>query len=549
MKIFLLAFTILIVSRLTAQTDTLRSGVTTWNNLKSEKTQTGERRQLFQGSTRDLADLSIHASTIAPGQTNHPPRAHTEFEELIIVKEGRLTVMINDSARTIGPGSLAMIIAGDSQSFRNDSPNPATYYVLRLKSKKTLDIPRGKKAGGSLVKEWTDLVMRKTDKGESRPIFDRPSSMFGRFEMHATALNPGFASHDPHTHRAEEIILMIKGDVTQQIDQSFHPATAGDLIYLASNNPHATKNTGKVQCGYFAIQWINDAATPAANNSVKAQNFDSAGIIAAGAQPVLISDQFTFTEGPAVDKKGNIFFTDQPNDKIWKYGTDGMLSVFLDKTGRSNGLYFDKKGNLLACADENSELWSITPKKKITVIAKGYKGQRLNGPNDLWIAPNGGIYLTDPYYQRPYWTRKTPEITGNKLYYLPKGKRELQIADESFNTPNGIVGTPDGKYLYVADLGAVKTYRFTIQPDGSLNEKKLIAEQGSDGMTIDNKGNIYLTGNGVTVYDPAGKKIAYIPVPARWTGNVCFGGKERNKLLITASKSVFVLDMKVKGVE
>lgn len=549
MKILLLVLTLFVVKGSTAQPDTLKSGVTTWNNLKTETTQTGERRQVLQGSTLDLADLSIHASTLAPGQTNHPPRANTEIEELIIVKEGRLTVIINDSVRTIGPGGLAMIIAGDSQSFRNDSRDPATYYVLILKSKKAVDIPRGKKAGGSLVKDWTDLVMRKTDKGESRPIFDRPSSMFSRFEMHATALNPGFSSHDAHTHRAEEIILMIKGDVTQQIEQSFYPASAGDLIYLASNNPHATKNTGTDQCGYFAIQWINDAVSSAANNTVKPQNADSAGIIAAGAQPVLISDQFTFTEGPAVDKKGNIFFTDQPNDKIWKYGIDGKLSVFLDKTGRSNGLYFDKKGNLLACADENNELWSITPKKKITLMAKGYKGQRLNGPNDLWIAPNGAIYLTDPYYQRPYWTRKTPEITGNKLYYLPKGKKELQIADESFNTPNGIVGTPDGKYLYVADLGAGKTYRFAIQPDGSLNEKKLFAEQGSDGMTIDNKGNIYLTGNGVTVYDPNGKKIAHVPVAAKWTGNVCFGGEERNKLLITASKSVFVLDMKVKGVE
>lgn len=549
MKTLLLAFTLFIVTGSIAQTDTLKSGVTTWANLKIEKTQTGERRQVLKGSTLDLADLSIHASTLAPGQINHPPRANTEIEELIIVKEGRLTVMINDSARTIGPGGLAMIIAGDSQSFRNDSHDPATYYVLILKSRKSPDIPRGKKAGGSLVKEWTDLVMRKTDKGESRPIFDRPSSMFGRFEMHATALNPGFSSHDPHTHRAEEIILMIKGNVTMQIGQSFNNATAGDLIFLASGDLHATKNIGTDQCGYFAIQWVNEATSLTENSSSKSPGADSSSIIAPGAKPVLISDQFTFTEGPAVDKKGNIFFTDQPNDKIWKYGTDRKLSVFLDKTGRSNGLYFDKKGNLLACADENSELWSITPKKKITVMAKGYKGQRLNGPNDLWVAPNGAIYLTDPYYQRPYWTRKTPEITGNKLYYLPKGKRELQIADESFNTPNGIVGTPDGKYLFVADLGAGKTYRFTIQADGSLNEKKLFAEQGSDGMTIDNKGNIYMTGNGVTVYDPDGKKIAHVPIAAKWTGNVCFGGEERNKLLITASKSVFVLDMKVKGVE
>ncbi len=275
---------------------------------------------------------------------------------------------------------------------------------------------------------------------------------------------------------------------------------------------------------------------------------DSSNIIANGAKLQLISNQFRFTEGPTVDKKGNIFFTDQPNDKIWKYGTDGKLSVFLDKSGRSNGLYFYKR-KLFACADENNELWSISRKKKITVLFKDYKGRKLNGPNDLWVAPNRGIYLTDPYYQRSYWTRKKPEITGEKVYYLPKGKKELVVADENLKKPNGIVGTPDGKYLYVADLGDKKTYRYLIQVDGTLKDRQLFTEQGSDGMTLDNLGNVYLTGNGVTVYNPEGKKIEHIAVPAKWTGNVCFGGKEKNKLFITASESVYILDMKVKGVE
>jgi gluconolactonase len=275
---------------------------------------------------------------------------------------------------------------------------------------------------------------------------------------------------------------------------------------------------------------------------------DSSSIIADGATLQLISKQFSFTEGPTVDEKGNIFFTDQPNDKIWKYGTDGKLSVFLDKAGRSNGLYF-YKGKLLACADEKNELWSISANKKITVLLKDYKGHKLNGPNDLWVDPRGGIYITDPYYQRSYWTRKKPEITGQKVYYLPKQKKELIIVEDNLKQPNGIAGTPDGKYLYVSDIGDKKTYKYTIQPDGMLQDRQLFAEQGSDGMTLDEMGNLYLTGNGVTVYSPEGKKIATIAVPAKWTGNVCFGGQEKNKLFITASEAVYTLDMKVKGVE
>jgi gluconolactonase len=272
-------------------------------------------------------------------------------------------------------------------------------------------------------------------------------------------------------------------------------------------------------------------------------------IIAPGAQPQLISSQFSFTEGPAANKKGEVFFTDQPNDKIWKYGTDGKLSVFLDKAGRSNGLYFDKKGNLISCADENNELWCINPKGKVTVLVKDFQDRKHNGPNDLWIAPGGGIYFTDPYYQRSYWERKNPDLKTQGVYYLAKGKKEAVIVDENLKQPNGIIGTKDGKYLYVADIRDKKTYRYTINVDGSLKDRQLFVEQGSDGMAIDNKGNIYLTGNGVTVYNSGGQKIERIAIPAKWTANVCFGGKEKNVLFITASESVYILQMLVKSGE
>jgi gluconolactonase len=269
-------------------------------------------------------------------------------------------------------------------------------------------------------------------------------------------------------------------------------------------------------------------------------------VVADGAQLHLVSDQFKFTEGPATDKDGNVFFTDQPNDKIWKYDTVGNLSVFLSPSGRSNGMYFDNKGNLISCADENEQLWSIDSGKKVTVLVKDYKGKLLNGPNDVFVTSQEKIYFTDPYYQRDYWTRKSPDIEGQKVYYL-KGKNDAVVVVDNMIKPNGIIGTPDGKYLYVADIQGNKTYKFTIAEDGSLNDQTVFAEQGSDGMTIDDLGNIYLTGKGVTVYDKEGKKIEHIDVPAEWTANISFWGKERNFLFITASEKVYTLKMKVHG--
>ncbi len=263
----------------------------------------------------------------------------------------------------------------------------------------------------------------------------------------------------------------------------------------------------------------------------------------------LISSQFKFTEGASVDKAGNVFFTDQPNDKIWKYDINGKLSLYMDKSGRANGTYFDKKGNLIVCADENNQIWSIDKNKKIKVLFTDYEGKKVNGPNDIWLDAKGGIYFTDPYYQRDYWTRKSPEIQGQKVYYIPKGQKDAIIVADDLIKPNGIVGTPDGKFLYVADMEANKTYRYRIGTDARLTDKQLILNQHSDGMTLDNNGNIYVTGKGVDIYKPTGEKIAHIDVPEEWCGNICFGGKDKNMLFITASKSLYVIPTHAKGVE
>ena len=271
-------------------------------------------------------------------------------------------------------------------------------------------------------------------------------------------------------------------------------------------------------------------------------------IIAQGAAIEKLADGFRFTEGPAVDKAGNVYFTDQPNDRILKWSVEGELSVFGENMGRANGLYFDKKGNLLSCSDMDNEIWSINASGKHTVLLSDYEGKKLNGPNDLWVHPKGGIYFTDPLYKRDYWTRD-PQMQqdGEHVYYLPPGSKNAIRVTSDLEKPNGIIGTPDGRRLYVADIGAGKTYVYFILPNGSLVGKKLFASMGSDGMTIDNHGNVYLTGKGVTVFNPEGNRIEHIPVEAGWTANVCFGGKNKQTLFITASQYLYGLKMNVKG--
>ena len=274
-------------------------------------------------------------------------------------------------------------------------------------------------------------------------------------------------------------------------------------------------------------------------------------IVAEGEVPAKLSDSYIFTEGPAADANGDVFFTDQPNNKIYHWNCEsGEITLFTDQSGRSNGMYFDTQGNLIACADMDNQLWSFDMEGHSKILITDFGGKLLNGPNDVWISKDGSYYLTDPYFKRDYWTR-SPErqqpVEG--LYYLAPGSERLILLDSTLNQPNGIVGTPDGKQLYVAEAKANRILKYDIKLNGHLTNRQVFANMGSDGMTIDDKGNIYLTGDGVTVFDKNGQKIAHFPIPEDWTANVCFGGKERNILFITASKSVYTLKTLVQGVK
>jgi gluconolactonase len=281
--------------------------------------------------------------------------------------------------------------------------------------------------------------------------------------------------------------------------------------------------------------------------SQEQQQKDIPSIVAKGAVLVKLSGDFSFTEGPAADGEGNVFFTDQPNDRIMEWTTSGEMITFMQPCGRSNGLFFDSKGNLWACAEEKNEIWKISPDKKVEKVIGLYNDRPFNGPNDLWITPEGGIFFTDPFYKRTWWDHSEMPQEKQCVYYLTPDYKSLKVVIYDMVQPNGIIGTPDGKTLYVADIGDKKTWSFSIGTDGLLSDKKIFCNMGSDGVTLDSEGNLYLTGNGVTVFDKTGKRLGNIPVPENWTANVCFGDKDRKTLYITASKGFYSIKTAVKG--
>ncbi len=270
-------------------------------------------------------------------------------------------------------------------------------------------------------------------------------------------------------------------------------------------------------------------------------------LVAEGAKLEKLGDGFDFTEGATADKQGNVFFTDQPNNRILEWSIDGKLSTFLQPAGRANGMYFDAHGNLIVCAEEHNELWSITPDKAITKLVIDYQGKALHGPNDVWVAPNGGIYFTDPFYERTWTDTNRLKYNGEWVFYLSPDHQVLKPVIQDFHKPNGITGSPDGTNLFATDINGNRTWRYDILPGGSLTNKSLLCSQGCDGMTMDQAGNCYLAGRGVTIYSPNGKRLEHIDVPEPWTANLSFGGADHKTLCITASKCIYSIRMRVKG--
>jgi len=261
-----------------------------------------------------------------------------------------------------------------------------------------------------------------------------------------------------------------------------------------------------------------------------------------GARVEKVASGFGFVEGPAADADGTLYFVDIPSERIFRWTASEGATIFREESGRANGLRFDLDGNLVVCEMGRRRVTAITPGGETLVLADQFDRKRLNSPNDLWIDPKGGIYFSDPRYG----SSDDQEINGHHVYYIEPNQREIRRVVDDLERPNGIIGTPDGGRVYIADHDAGQTYVYTPRDDGSLTDKRLFVAQGSDGMTMDDLGNIYLTGQDITVYDPSGSPITSIAVPET-PANLTFGGPEGRTLFITARTSLYALEMTVSG--
>ena len=276
----------------------------------------------------------------------------------------------------------------------------------------------------------------------------------------------------------------------------------------------------------------------------------------------------SFTEGPAADAGGNVYFSEIRGNRILKYDPDGTWSEFRNPSRRANGLAFDAIGRLIAC--EGADVGGgrqVTRTDlatgKVEVLADRYEGKRLNSPNDLTVGRQGRIYFTDPRYG----SQDARELETEDVYLIDTDGSLQRVATQpNITKPNGIGLSPDGKTLYVADTlpgppRHARVVRFDVQENGTLTnagEHYSFGEgRGIDGMAIDNEGNIYgAAGNnanppenhaGVYVISPAGMLLGRIPIPEDAVTNCTFGGNERRTLYVTAGKTLFQIRTRNPG--
>ena len=251
-KLFAIMFYLLPLALL-AQEDSVAGGVYMYQNPVAVKNKISSA-VIFKGSTADLSEVQM-TSNVITAKKKISLQHNASKECLLIVNAGTMLLSMKDSSWPLNKGSIALMMPGENCLLENTSNEPCEFYVMTYQSKLPVNPQRGVNAGGTTVIKWTDVAFTPHDKGGIRRFLDRPTAMLEKFEMHATTLKEGLKSHDPHTHRAAEIILMLDGNTEMQIDTNFYTANAGDMYYAPSNVPHAIRNTGKGDCMYLAFQF------------------------------------------------------------------------------------------------------------------------------------------------------------------------------------------------------------------------------------------------------------------------------------------------------
>jgi gluconolactonase len=302
-----------------------------------------------------------------------------------------------------------------------------------------------------------------------------------------------------------------------------------------------------VQCVRQALVPICMAALAciAWNVKVQAQEFPGMGKV------TKVHDGFQFTEGPAYDGKKFLYFTDIPNDRIMRTDTKGGLETFLEKCGHCNGLMFDGNGALVACRMDGELIVIDTTSKSIRTISDKYNKVRFNACNDLVVDKSGGIYFTDPRFMAP-----EPWPQGKEAFYYRAADGEVTRLGDDLVAPNGIILSPDEKTLYVLPSMQKQLYAYSIKSPGVLENRRVLYEikqpkekgdSGGDGMSVDVKGNLYLTTDlGVQIVSPNGELLGIVEFPEQ-PANCSFGGPEMKTLYATCRTGLYAVDMPIAG--
>ncbi len=242
----------LMLPLLVHEQESVKDGVYRWPSFHSH--QKNATITMLTGTAYDLAFLEVSAQLLSPGKKSKVQVPGSE-EHLLFVKDGNLTIALKDSIFSLGKGSIAMIMPDEKYLLQNNASTTCELQVMKYKSKLPVDLTRGQSSGGSFVKDWNKLIFRPHERGGVRSYFDRPTANTKKFEMHVTTLKENVASHDPHQHRAEEIILVLEGKVEMLIGEKTYTANAGDVLFASTNVFHGLKNIGNGTCSYFAFQW------------------------------------------------------------------------------------------------------------------------------------------------------------------------------------------------------------------------------------------------------------------------------------------------------
>ncbi len=264
-----------------------------------------------------------------------------------------------------------------------------------------------------------------------------------------------------------------------------------------------------------------------------------------------VHGNFQFTEGPTADREGNLYFSDVAGNKLYKVDSAGQLSTILDPSNHTNGLMVNAAGNIVGC-EMDGRLIEVNPKtKEVKSLADGYEGKRFNAPNDLVIDKDGGIYFTDPHFRAPM---PLPQGVRAFYYRAPDGKLTRLGTVEA--APNGIILSPDEKTLYVIPSMQAEMLAYPVEAPGKIGKERVFCTLkqaagkttgGGDGLTIDSKGNLYITSAlGVQVFDPQGKLLGIIEFPEQ-PANCTFAGKDNKTLYATARTSLYAVPMEATG--